>query len=96
MLKKPLNIFKYISLFWIIVLCFNNSVYANSKYASIIIEEHSGKILYSRSANESRYPASMTKVMTLYIIFDEIKKGKLNYNSKIIFQIELLDNNLQN
>ena len=43
MLKKPLNIFKYISLFWIIVLCFNNSVYANSKYASIIIITHESK-----------------------------------------------------
>ena len=56
------------------------------------MEEHSGKILYSRSANEKRYPASMTKVMTLYIIFDEIRKGKLNYNSKSFSQKELLDN----
>ena len=49
------------------------------------MEEHSGKILYSRSTNEKRYPASMTKVMTLHIIFDEIRKGKLNYKTKIVF-----------
>ena len=85
MLNKLFKILTYLSLFWIATVCFNNSVYANSKYASIIMEEHSGKILYSRSANEKRYPASMTKVMTLYIIFDEIRKGKLNYNSKIVF-----------
>ena len=85
MLNKLFKILTYLSLFWFAAVCFNNSVYANSKYASIIMEEHSGKILYSRSANKKRYPASMTKVMTLYIIFDEIRKGELNYNSKIVF-----------
>ena len=45
------------------IVCFGLPSNANSKYASIIIEEHSGKILYSRSADQLRYPASMTKVM---------------------------------
>ena len=67
------------------IVCFGLPSNANSKYASIIIEEHSGKILYSRSADQLRYPASMTKVMTLYIIFEEIQKGNLNNKSRIAF-----------
>ena len=57
----------------------------NSKYASIIIEENSGKVLYSRSADSSRYPASMTKVMTMYIVFEELNRGALKKSSKIKF-----------
>ena len=67
------------------IICFSLPSNANSKYASIIIEEHSGKILYSRSADQLRYPASMTKVMTLYIIFEEIQKGNLNNKSRVAF-----------
>ena len=68
-----------------LALSSNTKTHANSKYASIIIEEHSEKILYSRSANQLRHPASMTKVMTLYLIFEEIQNGNLNHNSRIIF-----------
>ena len=44
---------------------------ANNKYASIIVEEHSGKVLFSRNADSHRFPASMAKVMTIYILFQE-------------------------
>ena len=64
-------------------LFININGFAANKYASLIIEEHSGKILYSRSANEKRYPASMTKVMTIYILFQELEKGTIKLNSKI-------------
>jgi len=69
----------------VFVIISNTKTHANSKYASIIIEEHSEKILYSRSATQLRHPASMTKVMTLYLIFEEIQNGNLNHNSRIIF-----------
>ena len=41
---------------------------ANPRYASIIIEESSGKVLYSRNADKQLYPASLTKIMTLSLI----------------------------
>ena len=85
MFNNSFNIFTYIFSFLLFLMCLNSSAIANPKYSSIIMEEHSGKILYSRSPNEKRYPASMTKVMTLYIVFEEIEKGTLNYNSKITF-----------
>jgi D-alanyl-D-alanine carboxypeptidase len=86
MLKKTQFKYFFIFLFFLMfVMSSNTRTHANSKYASIIIEEHSEKILYSRSANQLRYPASMTKVMTLYLIFEEIQNGNLNHNSRILF-----------
>ena len=58
------------------------NVYGN-KYASIIIEQSTGKILYSRGANLERYPASLTKIMTLYILFEDLKKGKIKLSTKL-------------
>lgn len=64
-----------------------NSSYARnvygSKYASIIIEQSTGKILYSRGASLARYPASLTKIMTLYILFEDLKKGKIKFSTKL-------------
>ena len=86
MIKK--SILHYIINFLFILLIaifFHFPTYANSKYASIIIEEHSGKVLHSKFSTQLRHPASMTKVMTLYIVFEEIQKGNLNYSSRIVF-----------
>lgn len=45
------------------------------KFAAIVIEANSGRVLYERMSNESRYPASLTKMMTLYLLFEQIQKG---------------------
>lgn len=52
-------------------------------YAGIVIDAKTGKTLYSRSADELRYPASVTKVMTLYVLFEELEAGRLTLNSKL-------------
>jgi len=36
-----------------------------AKYAAIVIEESSGRVLFARNADKARYPASLTKIMTL-------------------------------
>ena len=53
--------------------------------SSIIIDAESGDILSSSNADELRYPASLTKVMTLYITFDALNKGiiKLDDDLKV-------------
>nr|WP_321456705.1 D-alanyl-D-alanine carboxypeptidase [uncultured Cohaesibacter sp.] len=55
----------------------------NSKYAGYVIDVKSGKVLYSSNANSLRYPASLTKMMTLYMLFEEIEAGKLSLNSRL-------------
>lgn len=56
---------------------------ANSKYAGIVVDAKTGKVLYSNSANEPRFPASTTKIMTLYVLFEELEAGRLSLNSKM-------------
>ncbi len=52
-------------------------VLANSKYASIVMDELTGEVLYSRQADLLRHPASLTKVMTLYLLFEEITAERI-------------------
>lgn len=54
---------------------------ANSKYASIVVDAHTGKTVYSRHADSHRFPASLTKIMTLYIVFEELNAGRLKKSS---------------
>ncbi len=56
---------------------------ANSKYAAYVVHAESGDVLFSRYSNGRRYPASLTKMMTLYLLFEEIEAGKLTLTSKI-------------
>ncbi len=53
------------------------------KYAGIVIDANSGRVLYSRNADAYRYPASLTKMMTLYIVFEELKAKRLSKKSRI-------------
>ncbi|MDA0939230.1 MAG: D-alanyl-D-alanine carboxypeptidase [Proteobacteria bacterium] len=48
-----------------------------AKYASIIIDADTGEVLHECNARELRFPASLTKMMTLYITFDAVQSGKL-------------------
>lgn len=59
------------------------SAHANSKYAGLVVDADTGKVLYQDSAGRHRYPASLTKVMTLYLTFDAIESGKLQLNQRI-------------
>ena len=53
------------------------------KYAALVIDHHTGKVLYSRNAKVVRYPASLTKVMTLYLLFERLDSGALTYDSRL-------------
>jgi D-alanyl-D-alanine carboxypeptidase len=53
------------------------------KYASIVVDMDTNKVLHARDADEPRYPASLTKVMTLYLTFDALDSGKLKLTDKM-------------
>ncbi len=56
---------------------------ATAKYAAIVVDVNSGKTMFSASADAPRYPASLTKMMTLYMLFDGLKSGKFTKSSRI-------------
>lgn len=51
--------------------------------ASIVMDMRNGKVLRSRSADRKLHPASLTKMMTLYLTFEAVKSGKLRLNQRI-------------
>ena len=56
---------------------------AQEKYASIVINAETDEVLHARFADERRYPASLTKVMTLYMLFDALESGELKLNDRL-------------
>ena len=68
-----------------IVLTFNTNAAFDIKARTAILQDFlSGEILYEKDADESIYPASMTKIMTAIIAFDLIKNGDLNLDEKFL------------
>lgn len=51
--------------------------------SALVMDAYSGKVLYSRNADEYRYPASLTKVMTLYLLFEGLEAKKFTLKSRI-------------
>lgn len=57
---------------------------AENAKSAIMIESSTGEILYSKNANERLAPASMTKIMTLILIMENIDSGRLNWNDIVV------------
>ena len=55
----------------------------NRPKSSIIIDAHTGDVVWADNVDEPRDPASMSKLMTLYLVFDAIKEGKLSESTVI-------------
>ncbi|PZO87885.1 MAG: D-alanyl-D-alanine carboxypeptidase [Micavibrio aeruginosavorus] len=55
----------------------------NDKYASIVIDAATGQVISEQNANASLYPASLTKVMTLMMLFEAMESGNVRLNDKI-------------
>lgn len=56
---------------------------ANPRFAAVVVDAKSGKVVFSRNADARRYPASLTKMMTLYLVFEDMKAGRISLNSKL-------------
>jgi D-alanyl-D-alanine carboxypeptidase len=55
----------------------------SERYASIVIEARSGAVLSAANAEELRHPASLTKMMTLYMAFEAMRQGRVRANDLI-------------
>lgn len=51
--------------------------------ASLVMDAYSGRVLYSNNADAQCYPASLTKVMTLYLLFEKLNQGKIGLNTRM-------------
>lgn len=58
---------------------------AARKSAVLVVDGNTGRVLHHSAADELRYPASLTKMMTLYLVFEGIEQGRLSYQTRIKF-----------
>jgi len=56
---------------------------APERFAAIAVVEATGEVLHARHANAPRHPASLTKVMTLYMVFEAIENGELGWDDRL-------------
>jgi D-alanyl-D-alanine carboxypeptidase len=52
-------------------------------YADIVLDASSGKVLHADRADEIRHPASLTKIMTLYLLFEQLDAGRIRIDSQL-------------
>lgn len=55
----------------------------NPAYSSIIVDGNSGAVLQASNPDALRHPASLTKIMTLYLLFERLESGKLTLDSEM-------------
>lgn len=55
----------------------------DERFAAIVIDAQTGETLYARHADARRYPASITKVMTLYLAFDALDTGRVKRTDRV-------------
>lgn len=53
-------------------------------YASIVVDANSGAVMQATNADSPRHPASLTKIMTLYLLFEKLEAGKIKLTSDVV------------
>ncbi|WP_245211403.1 D-alanyl-D-alanine carboxypeptidase family protein [Neoroseomonas oryzicola] len=55
----------------------------SDRYSAIVMDARNGNVLIAANADEERYPASLTKMMTLYMLFEALREGRVQLNTPI-------------
>jgi D-alanyl-D-alanine carboxypeptidase len=56
--------------------------HANPRFAAVVVDAKSGKVVFARNADATRYPASLCKIMTLYLLFEDMKAGRVSRDTR--------------
>jgi D-alanyl-D-alanine carboxypeptidase len=57
---------------------------ADERYSAIVMDARSGEVLLDDHGEEMRYPASLTKMMTLYMVFDALQHGEMTLDTRLV------------
>ncbi len=74
---------KLLSCIAVLFICFGNA-FAKDYRAVLVADIDSGRVLYQENANQLNYPASLTKIMTLYLTFDALEHKRLQLDDYLI------------
>ena len=61
---------------------------SSSKHAAFILDANTGAILHQDDADDLRHPASLTKMMTLYMTFETLEQGRMTMSSPVTISQE--------
>lgn len=61
-----------------------SSLLEQPRYAAFLADADTGEVLYARRADAERFPASITKVMTLYMVFERLAAGTLRLDDRVV------------
>lgn len=59
-----------------------------SNYASLVVDAKTGRTLFERNADDLRFPASVTKVMSLYLVFEDLERGRIRLDTRMTMSAE--------
>ena len=82
LMKHGMSLFRYLLTPLILLVIFNSST-GYAKKAAIVIDFDTKEVLFEVNANTKNYPASLTKIMTLYILFDRLEKKQITNQVEI-------------
>ncbi len=57
---------------------------AQARYAAIVLDADNGRVLYAANPDTRNHPASLTKMMTLYMVFEALESGRLTLQKKLV------------
>lgn len=77
------RVFAYASAFLIVFAVGLASAEAGNRHAALILDANTGAVLHNDEGDEPRHPASLTKMMTLYLTFETLQSGRLRMSDRI-------------
>ena len=90
--QKKTFFFNYLNSLFVIFFIFSTSSFLNAfEFATYVIDARSGDFLYVKNYNKKLHPASLTKMMTLYLAFNELKNNRITLD-----QIVYISSNASN
>jgi len=61
----------------------SDGIAGSGRYAAYVVDDKTGRVLYAKNADAPRHPASLTKMMTLYILFEELEKRRMTMSTPL-------------
>lgn len=75
-----LGLFLFAALWMVIIVPLSAKA---APYAAMVMDARTGKVLHSRNADTRLHPASLTKMMTLYVAFEAVERGEISLDKKV-------------
>ena len=67
----------------LVAIIFTSHLVWAAPYAAMVMDARSGKVLHAENADTRLHPASLTKMMTLYVVFEAVENGEISLDTKV-------------